>query len=65
MASEYLLKKAKEEAKPEEIHTMTKSEKRRNWWDYHKWHVVIAAVLALCLVIIWKRCLTRRQRTHT
>lgn len=54
MASEYLLKKAREEAKPEEVHTLTKREKRRNWWDYHKWHVVIAAVLALCLGnILW------------
>lgn len=49
MASEYLIKKAKEETTPEEIHTLTKREKRRNWWEYHKWHVVIAAVLAVCV----------------
>lgn len=54
MASEYLLKKAKEEAKPEEVHVLTKDEKRRNWWDYHKWHVVIAIVLTVCVVdILW------------
>lgn len=54
MASEYLLKKAREEAKPEEVHVLTKDEKRRNWWYYHKWHVVIAAVLALCAgSILW------------
>lgn len=54
MASEYLLKKAREEAKPEEVHTLTKGEKRRNWWHYHKWQVVIAAVLAVCAGnILW------------
>jgi len=29
---------------------MTPAEKRKNWWAYHKWHVVIAAVLLLILV---------------
>lgn len=54
MASEYLIKKAREEAKPAEVHILTKEEKRRNWWHYHKWHVVIAAVLALCAGnILW------------
>lgn len=54
MASEYLLKKAREEAKPNEVRVLTKEEKRRNWWHYHKWHVVIAAVLALCAGnILW------------
>lgn len=54
MASEYLLKKAREEAKPNEVRVLTKEEKRRNWWYYHKWHVVIAAVLALCAGnILW------------
>lgn len=54
MASEYLLKKAREEAKPEEVHTLTKGEKQRNWWHYHKWQVVIAAVLAVCAGnILW------------
>lgn len=54
MASEYLLKKAREEAKPEEVHTLTKGEKRRNWWHYRKWQVVIAAVLAVCAGnILW------------
>lgn len=54
MASEYLLKKAKEEAKPQDVQVLTKAEKRRNWWDYHKWHVAIAAVLIACLGdILW------------
>lgn len=53
MASEYLLKKY-QNVKPDEIHELTKEEKRRNWWHYHKWHVVIAAVLALCAGnILW------------
>lgn len=39
MASEYLLKKY-QDVKPDEVREMTKEEKRRNWWHYHKWHVV-------------------------
>lgn len=50
MASEYLRKKAREEAKPEEVRILTKAEKRRNWWHYYKWHVVIGCVLALILI---------------
>lgn len=54
MASEYLLKKAREEVKPREVRVLTKEEKRRNWWHYHKWHVAIAAVLVLCAGnILW------------
>ena len=53
MASEYLLKKY-QDVKPDEVRELTKEEKRRNWWHYHKWHVVIAAVLALCAGnILW------------
>lgn len=49
MASEYLLKKAREEYVPEVVRELTPAEKRRNWWHYHKWHVVIGIALALCL----------------
>lgn len=54
MASEYLMKKAREEAKPTDVHILTKDEKRRNWWHYHRWHVAVAAVLAVCIGnILW------------
>lgn len=54
MASEYLMKKAREEAKPEQVRELTKAEKRRNWWHYHKWHVVITLALAVCAAnILW------------
>ena len=46
MAGEYYRWLARNE-KPEEKRELTKEEKRRNWWDYHKWHVVIGIV---CLI---------------
>ncbi len=48
MASEYLLKKYKD-VKPDEVRTLTKKEKWRNWWYYHKWHVVVAVLAAVCI----------------
>lgn len=30
---------------PERPVSMTPKQKWRNWWDYHKWHIVIAAIL--------------------
>ena len=47
MASQYLLWKAKDE-KPREERQLTSRERRLNWWHYHKWHVIIAAIL-LCI----------------
>ena len=44
MASEYLKWKYRD-VQPWEQRELTPAEKRRNWWDYHKWHVVIGAVL--------------------
>lgn len=46
MAGEYYRWLARNE-KPEEKRELTRAEKRRNWWDYHKWHVVIAIVCVL------------------
>lgn len=53
MASEYLLKKYKD-VKPDEKVELTPEQKRKNWWDYHKWHVVIGAVvLLLAADLVW------------
>lgn len=51
MASEYLLKKYKD-VKPDVIPEMTPEEKRKNWWHYHRYHVLIGVILALCLADI-------------
>ena len=47
MASEYYKWLARD-VKPEEEKVLTPEEKRRNWWDYHKWHVVIVIV---CIIL--------------
>ena len=44
MASEYLKWKYRD-VQPWERRELTPAEKRRNWWHYHKWHVVIGVVL--------------------
>lgn len=49
MASEYLKWKYRD-VKPRETRELTPAEKRKNWWYYHKWHVVIGAVLAAIAV---------------
>lgn len=46
MSGEYVRWLARD-VKPREKKELTPEEKRRNWWDYHKWHVVIAIV---CLI---------------
>ena len=45
MASEYLLKKAREQAPAEAPRELTPAEKRKNWWHYHKWWVIVGIVL--------------------
>ena len=44
MASEYLKWKYRD-VQPVEKIELTKQQKRRNWWYYHKWHLIIGAVL--------------------
>ncbi|MBQ6734404.1 MAG: hypothetical protein IJR00_05795 [Lachnospiraceae bacterium] len=44
MSSRYLEWKYRD-VQPEEKRELTKQEKRRNWWHYHKFHVLIGAVL--------------------
>lgn len=49
MASEYLKWKYRDvqpDAPPREL---TPEERRANWWHYHKWHVLLAAVVLLVL----------------
>lgn len=54
MASEYLLKKAKEEVHTEPVREMTPAEKRKNWWYYHKWQIIAGAVIFVILAdILW------------
>ena len=49
MAGEYYRWLARNE-KPEEKKELTPEEKRRNWWDYHKWHVVIGIVCVILML---------------
>ena len=44
MASEYLKWKYRDE-KPDEKQKLAPKEKRKNWWHYHKWYVVIGVAL--------------------
>lgn len=52
MASEYLKQKYKD-VKPDEKKVLTPEEKRKNWWDYHKWHLAAGIALAAMIVSIF------------
>lgn len=53
MASEYLKWKYRD-VKPEKPRVLTPAEKWKNWWFYHKWHLVIGVVLMAILGdILW------------
>ena len=53
MAGEYFRWKYRD-VKPEEKRELTRAEKRRNWWDYHKWHVVLVVIAVLFLgSMVW------------
>lgn len=57
MASEYLKWKYRDE-KPREQVELTAAEKRKNWWEYHKWHIVIAVVaiaFVASMIVQWIR----------
>ncbi len=47
MASEYIKYQLRDVKPAEPPKPLTKEEKLRNWFDYHKWHLVIAAVLII------------------
>ena len=49
MASEYLKWKYRD-VQPDAPVEYTPQQKRRNWWHYHKWHVLIGAVLLLIVL---------------
>ena len=51
MAGEYYKWLAKD-VKPEEKRELTREEKLRNWWHYHKWHLLIAAVVIFLVIDI-------------
>lgn len=48
MASEYLKWKYRD-VQPDAPIELTSAQKRANWWHYHKWQVILGAVLLLCL----------------
>lgn len=48
MASEYYKWLARD-VKPEETRELTREEKWKNWWYYHKWHVIIGI---FCLIFL-------------
>ncbi len=53
MASEYLRWKYRD-VQPDKPVELTKKQRRRNWWHYHKWFVLGAAALALVAAnLIW------------
>ena len=51
MASEYLKWKYRDVQRREAV-VLTPAERRKNWWHYHKWHVVIGLALAVLAVYL-------------
>jgi len=53
MASEYLKWKYRD-VRPDKPAELTKKQRRRNWWHYHKWHVGLGIVVILIAVnLVW------------
>lgn len=38
------------DVKPEEKRELTRKEKWKNWWYYHKWHVITGIIVLFCFV---------------
>lgn len=51
MASEYLNWKYRD-VQPDKPLVLTKEQRRKNWWNYHKWQVIIGAVLFITTLSI-------------
>lgn len=60
MASEYLKWLARD-VKPEEKRELTPKEKWKNWWYYHKWHVVIGLIALLCVAGLIRDIVSNRN----
>lgn len=56
MASEYWNWKFRD-VKPDPPEQYTSAQKRRNWWHYHKWHLLLGAVLLIVGVDILRGAL--------
>ncbi len=53
MPSDYQKWIARDVKREEEV-PMTKAQRRKNWWYYHKWYLLFGAVLVLCIgSILW------------
>lgn len=54
MASEYLKWKYRD-VRPDPPVQLTRKQRLRNWWDYHKWHLAVGVVLlAIAGNIVWR-----------
>lgn len=54
MASEYLKWKFRD-VRPDPPIKLTRKQKIKNWWDYHKWHLAVGAVVVGIVVnLVWQ-----------
>ncbi len=60
MAGEYYRWLARD-VKPEEKRELTREEKMKNWWHYHKWHLLIAAVVLILVLDVAQDILTQKR----
>lgn len=54
MASEYLKWKYRD-VRPDVLVAMTPAKRRKNWWHYHKWQVLLGAALLASLISIGRQ----------